>query len=60
MTDRDMISAEIDKRKIQKAIATGRISPEELASAPTILVCGCDREQSVSNDRCENCGADLT
>lgn len=56
MTDRDKISNEIDRRKLQKLVDDEMISAEELANAPIYIICpNCGAEELAVNDVCPKC-----
>jgi hypothetical protein len=55
----DQVNIELDTRKIRQAVDAGKISLDEIASAPVVMVCECGLEQSIKNDSCERCGRSL-
>lgn len=60
MNHSDMISLEIDKRKIRKLIHSGQVTPEELAGAKIYMLrqlCSCPNSKPSSKNKCIDCGA---
>ena len=55
----DEIAAQLDKRKIEKLVDDGAITPEDIANAPIYVECPkCLFEADAELDVCPECGYD--